>query len=68
MKKRIKEQIFNEVLHNNQLSMRIASALEIQQQTVLQSARRRSHRVFRDIVVVDILKGNGFKEKEIFEK
>ncbi|ADX67002.1 hypothetical protein QP519_11205 [Weeksella virosa] len=68
MKKNIKEEIFNEVLGNNKLSMTIASALNVQQQTVLQNARRKSHRIFRDIVVVEILKKNGFKEEEIFEK
>ncbi|SUP53268.1 Uncharacterised protein [Weeksella virosa] len=39
MKKNIKEEIFNEVLGNNKLSMTIASALDVQQQTVLQNAR-----------------------------
>lgn len=68
MKKYINEQVFKKILTDNQLSIDIASALDIQQQTVLQSARRKSHRVFRDSLIIDILKKYGLKESEIFEQ
>lgn len=68
MKKYIKEQLFDRILTDNQLSIEIASVLEVQQQSVLQGARRRSHRIFRDIIVIDVLKKNGLKESEIFEQ
>lgn len=68
MKKYIKEQVYQQIIDNNRLSFEISEALGIQQQSVLQSARRRSHRVFRDVLIIDILKEYGLKENEIFEQ
>jgi hypothetical protein len=61
----IKESIKNELRNNNQLSLKVALRMDIQQGALFRRIERNSDSLFHDIRLLEILKENGFEE--VFE-
>lgn len=61
----IREEIKNELRNNNQLSLKVALKLDVQQGALFRRIERNSETLFNDIRLIEVLKENGFED--IFE-